>query len=603
MRTAQNTRAYRDVYDYIQLQNRKVLFFCSQRETNHPKGPRAGKPSIKSYTCLYACVLFLFLLCCAEEPYIAFLGVLTLYLGPPGTGKTTALLREVDKLLSRGVRPEEVAYVSFTRAACQEAVSRAIERFNYTSKSFPWWRTIHSAAYKIVSPHAEIMSGEHWKEFTRLYGYRLSAGRPSEVPRLDATAKGHDALLQVLQWSKSQRMTLHQAHRVCPTRVDLTDLEVFAERLGTFCGRHQLIDFNDLLVAALVHDDRPDDVRYAIVDEAQDLTVLQIALVEKWFDHCDGVFVAGDDDQSLYDFAGANPHWLADLVQKADKVVRLNQSHRVPAVIQSMADRIMRPVQNRVVKTWQPRPNAKGVIRELTRDNAVRRIALFPEKRIFVLARERHLLNPWVAELMLHSVEFKGKGDVAARHNAAWTAVTAAVDLANHRGVEPDDLLTLKRFAPALDKVQKKVREFKKKKRTPGGIPLVTPDTLEEWGFADWLKRCKAEGPLPVLTKLSPTEASYFHRLLARNEGVLPDPKDVKVTLSTIHARKGGEADIVVVVPDMSTRSWEAYTRGGMAAEEQEHRIAYVACTRAREELWLVHSRAKKQFPYSRFAR
>ena len=44
--------------------------------------------------------------------------------GPPGTGKTTKLLGRVEKYLERGVKPNEVAYFSFTRKAVKEAVER-----------------------------------------------------------------------------------------------------------------------------------------------------------------------------------------------------------------------------------------------------------------------------------------------------------------------------------------------------------------------------------------------------------------------------------------------------------------------------------------------
>ena len=48
-------------------------------------------------------------------------------LGPPGTGKTTTLLKIVEDALSRGVPPERIAYLAFTRKAANEAKDRAIE--------------------------------------------------------------------------------------------------------------------------------------------------------------------------------------------------------------------------------------------------------------------------------------------------------------------------------------------------------------------------------------------------------------------------------------------------------------------------------------------
>ena len=57
--------------------------------------------------------------------------------GPPGTGKTTRLIKIIEKWLRLGVQPHEIVYVSFTNKAVNEAVSRVIKKFtNYMSSSF-----------------------------------------------------------------------------------------------------------------------------------------------------------------------------------------------------------------------------------------------------------------------------------------------------------------------------------------------------------------------------------------------------------------------------------------------------------------------------------
>jgi superfamily I DNA/RNA helicase len=53
-----------------------------------------------------------------------------LILGPPGTGKTTYVLNEIESLLAKGVAPDKIAFVSFTRKAIGEAVDRASDRFS-----------------------------------------------------------------------------------------------------------------------------------------------------------------------------------------------------------------------------------------------------------------------------------------------------------------------------------------------------------------------------------------------------------------------------------------------------------------------------------------
>ena len=69
-------------------------------------------------------------------------------LGPPGTGKTTTLLNVVDEAISSGMPPEKIAYLAFTRKAAYEAQERAMARFNIDSDRLPYFRTLHSLAFK-----------------------------------------------------------------------------------------------------------------------------------------------------------------------------------------------------------------------------------------------------------------------------------------------------------------------------------------------------------------------------------------------------------------------------------------------------------------------
>ena len=51
-------------------------------------------------------------------------------IGPPGTGKTTFLLNKTEELLEKGFAPNKIGYLAFTRTAANEALTRAVQKFN-----------------------------------------------------------------------------------------------------------------------------------------------------------------------------------------------------------------------------------------------------------------------------------------------------------------------------------------------------------------------------------------------------------------------------------------------------------------------------------------
>ena len=68
--------------------------------------------------------------------------------GPPGSGKTTFLLKTIEEEINRGVTPSRIGYFAFTRRASTEAKDRACLKFGFSDQDLNWFRTLHSLAYK-----------------------------------------------------------------------------------------------------------------------------------------------------------------------------------------------------------------------------------------------------------------------------------------------------------------------------------------------------------------------------------------------------------------------------------------------------------------------
>ena len=70
---------------------------------------------------------------------------INIILGPPGTGKTENLLRVMDReLKEKTADPGEIAFVTFTTKAANEASQRAQEKFNLTEDDLPYFSTLHA---------------------------------------------------------------------------------------------------------------------------------------------------------------------------------------------------------------------------------------------------------------------------------------------------------------------------------------------------------------------------------------------------------------------------------------------------------------------------
>ena len=91
----------------------------------------------------------------------------TIVLGPPGTGKTTTLLNKVDDYL-KNTDPDKVGYFAFTQKAAYEARDRAIKKFNLDEDDLPYFRTLHSLAFRRLGIKKEnVMQRRHYQDFGR----------------------------------------------------------------------------------------------------------------------------------------------------------------------------------------------------------------------------------------------------------------------------------------------------------------------------------------------------------------------------------------------------------------------------------------------------
>ena len=93
-----------------------------------------------------------------------------------------------------------------------------------------------------------------------------------------------------------------------------------------------------------------------------------------------------------------------------------------------------------------------------------------------------------------------------------------------------------------------------------------------------------------ALDRISDEEKEYF--LAALRQGESLSSGDARITISTIHGSKGGEADNVLLITDISPKTYDGYQEN----QDDELRVFYVAATRTKKHLHIITPRTQRYF-------
>lgn len=489
-----------------------------------------------------------------------------IFFGPPGTGKTTTLLRLLEEELRGGVKVEDIAFLTFTRRAKREAVERVEKALGMSPRDLPHFRTIHSMAFKALRlSEGDVVGKKQLLTFGQAMGLEFGDASATELASEGiASQSSGDRLLALDNIARLRGVSLREAWGEARTGIEWPVVDHFSRSYSKYKADTGLLDFTDVLTE-FVRSGARLPVRVCFIDEAQDLSALQWFAALQATDAAERQYVAGDDDQAIYRWAGADVSVFMGL--EGERVM-LDQSHRLPSAIHTIAHKVLSRIKSRVPKEFRPRPGDAGLV---VRHPSITGVKVGVGEEWLWLVRNRYLIPQLREHLEAQGVVYTQHGYSSIK-DAERSAIYTWERLRAGQAVEGAAVREV--YKGLRSRVQ--VGHGHKALQDVDDEAMLTDEQLREHhGLI-------ASGPwYDVLLTIPPTRRAYYRKLLREQGSLRMRPQ---VQLETIHGAKGAEADHVALILDQSRRVWDE----SRINEDDEHRVWYVGATRARKALHVI---------------
>jgi DNA helicase-2/ATP-dependent DNA helicase PcrA len=290
-----------------------------------------------------------------------------------GTGKTKTLACRVAHLITRGVPPNRILLLTFTRRAAAEMLRRAgaaIGGSNENVTAKVWGGTFHAIANRLLRTYASavnlsgdftVMDEGDAADLMNLLRNELGfAKKERRFPRKRTLLGIYSRMVNA---QSTLRKTLKRQFPWCDD-----DRQAIKEIFDLYVARksdQHLLDYDDLLLfwsamtsAPGVGESVADRFDHVLVDEYQDTNAVQAEILRGMRQNKKDIMVVGDDAQSIYAFRAATIRNILDFPKQfpGTRIVTLEQNYRSTGPILAASNAVMSEARERYTKElWSQR--------------------------------------------------------------------------------------------------------------------------------------------------------------------------------------------------------------------------------------------------------
>ena len=316
-----------------------------------------------------------------------------LLLAVPGSGKTTVLVTRLGYMIyAKGIAPEKILTVTYTVAATEDMAARFASLFGTEMADRLTFKTINGICAGIIHTYGRKTGRT---PFALLNDEKVIADTLAKIyqktERMYATESDLQTVRTLITYIKNSMLTEAEIRELDKT----TDMKISAiyKEYNTWLREQKLMDYDDQMVYAYTMLQRfpellrlyQDKFPYLCVDEAQDTSKIQHAIIALLSSRTENLFMVGDEDQSIYGFRAAYPEALLSFEKNhpGAKVLLMEENFRSGAGIVKAADTFIQKNTLRHKKHMRAIKDGEEVVKEIavkTRDDQYRYLAAVAEK-------------------------------------------------------------------------------------------------------------------------------------------------------------------------------------------------------------------------------